>query len=359
MAISNTGGDDAVRISFPIVDLPEGEVLLSSLDELERTVTYIDADLGRYERDSQAIQEKVDEKLRLAGATLIRDRRDPVGAEPARKLLAREDVINEQINTTQTKMRGVFTNPMLRLRIGQLRRERDAIDEQLSPMLIAAAKASEGPSEPTADRALAEARELSAELAQQTEQATRNKAAREKIRDHLAQRKEVQSRTGFDSLYDAALLAKFGLQAVPSPIIQKPGEETYLVCSAILAKRKTRTHYEGSSSGWSFPVFHGIRYRVGSFRGYPISQEYISEADDGNLVLTNQRVAFAGEKQGTSIPLDKLLHVWAYTDGLSFIKEGRASAEMFMFDAPNRFLFYLNYLLAHRPASGQQSKSRP
>lgn len=65
--------DDGVRISFPIVDLPEGEVLLASLEELERTVTYIDSDLVRHERDARELQGKIDEKLRTAGARLVRE----------------------------------------------------------------------------------------------------------------------------------------------------------------------------------------------------------------------------------------------------------------------------------------------
>ncbi len=290
-----TPKDGYVKLSFPIVDLPEGEVLLATMQELEATVTSVDADIRGYEKDALETRKRIDGKFREAGAMMIRERHEGSSAESAFALIAREDALDEAIRSAQSKMHGVFTNPLLRRQIHQLEHDREGIDKQVGPMLISLARQGPSSAVPKADTVVAEAKQLETALAEQTQQAERNKAARDKIAAQIAKRLEVQSQTGFDSLYDAASLAKLGLQAVASPIIQKPGEETYLVCSATLARRRSQTHYEGRSSGWSFPIFHGIRYRVGSFRGYPISQEYVAEVDDGNLVLTNQRVAFAGE----------------------------------------------------------------
>jgi hypothetical protein len=153
---------------------------------------------------------------------------------------------------------------------------------------------------------------------------------------------------GFDSLYQAALLQANGPSAVESPLIMKRGEQAYFTSPATLARHKRKVTVRGASQGFSFPIGHtGIRYRVGTFRGEPVSRDYLTPIDSGTLVLTNQRLAFIGTQKSVAYPLPKILHVEAYTDGLGVFKEGRESADLFLFPHPQQFLMYLNYFLQH------------
>jgi len=66
------------------------------------------------------------------------------------------------------------------------------------------------------------------------------------------------------------------------------------------------------------------------------------------LVLSNQRIAFVGHAKSVAMPLEKILNVEAFTDGLAIFKEGKENADFFLFPTPQQFLMYLNFLLDQR-----------
>jgi hypothetical protein len=115
---------------------------------------------------------------------------------------------------------------------------------------------------------------------------------------------------------------------------------------ASLCRRTRRTRYEVGSQGFSFPIGHtGIGYRVGSFRGHPVQWEQLTKLDSGTLVVTNQRLAFVGGLKSITVPIAKVMHVEAYTDGLAVFHEGREDADYFQCNRPQEFLLYLNWCL--------------
>jgi hypothetical protein len=118
------------------------------------------------------------------------------------------------------------------------------------------------------------------------------------------------------------------------------------VAPATLARQQTRRQWVGGSQGFSFPIGHtGIRYRVGSFHGHPIQQQFLGTSDSGTLVISNQRIAFIGNVKSTSVPFAKLLHVECYSDAVAVFQEGRENPDFYMTAQPKYALFMINWFL--------------
>jgi hypothetical protein len=163
----------------------------------------------------------------------------------------------------------------------------------------------------------------------------------------IARRRESQEQMGFDAIYTAAYLHRFGAPAIQSPLELKRGEIAWFGSLATLARMQTRTTYVGGSSGVSFPIGHtGIRYRVGSFHGQPVQSQAMARVDTGTFVVTNQRIAFVGHMKAVAILLNKLLHVDAYSDGIAVLHEGKENADYFLMASPQQAVFYINWAIA-------------
>lgn len=90
-------------------------------------------------------------------------------------------------------------------------------------------------------------------------------------------------------------------------VILKPGEKCFAIAhgvSQIVPRKQTR--FVGGSHGVSIHIAKGVNYRVGAFRGHPISTTIESVGDTGNLYVTDQRVIFAGASRVTSLLINKV-----------------------------------------------------
>jgi hypothetical protein len=332
--------------------------MLAPIAQLDLVRSALEKNLVGDKKSLDDFRPRIDKKLRDAGALMLQERAkwDASGIDQsvlasALDLQGQADREGSEAQALQGKVQGIFANPLSRIKLRQLERDWSATEEKLAPVLVALARQAPATTVPAADAVMAEVREIQEELNRLTASIDEQKQTHDLIVAQLQKRRDTAKQAGFDLLLDVGALAKYGLRPVASSLITKPGETAYCVTHATLTKKRTRTHYEGRSSGVSFPIFKGVRYRVGSFKGRPITEEYVAYVGEGELVLTNQRVAYVAAEHGASIPLDKLLHVEAYTDGLTFLKEGREAAYAFLVDEPNRFLYYLNYVLEHRPST--------
>ena len=102
-------------------------------------------------------------------------------------------------------------------------------------------------------------------------------------------------------------LAK-GKDAADDSLMRKDGELTiWTGVGRIRIPARTPSRYRGGSSGFSFPVTKGVRFRVGATRGTLVQGEsYLAEAEQGEVVLTTQRIIFNGEKNSQEWLLGKL-----------------------------------------------------
>ena len=162
----------------------------------------------------------------------------------------------------------------------------------------------------------------------------------------LKRRTDAEREMGFDAPYTAAYLKTYGPPEVQSPLVLKRGERACMVAPATLARQQTRRQWVGGNQGFSFPIGHtGIRYRVGSFHGHPIQQQFLGKLDFGTLVISNQRIAFIGKVKSTSVPFAKLLHVECYADAVAVFQEGRENPDFYLTAQPKYALFMINWFL--------------
>lgn len=231
----------------------------------------------------------------------------------------------------------------------ELENKRAALAEQLRATLAALAEKAPATTVPEADALRAEAQ---ASLQEAHAALDRQHAAPEQaqaLAGEIQRRQAAAKEMGFDSLYTAAWLEANGPAPIESPLALKPKEQAYVAVPAVLARITTRTRYVDGGQGISFPIGHtGIRYRVGSFSGHPLTTTSMADVDQGTLVLSNQRVAFIGRLKSVVTPLPKIVHVESYSDALAVFQEGRENPTFYKLQTPQYFLLYLNWVLGHQ-----------
>jgi hypothetical protein len=143
-------------------------------------------------------------------------------------------------------------------------------------------------------------------------------------------------------------------------VLQK-GEICHWEEAAGLRIRKTQREYVGRSSSVSIPLGHGIRYRVGGFKGHPIDHTVHEDAGNGILHLTNQRVCFTGVHT-IAIAFKKMVSVNGFEGGFIIQTSNERKPGIFLVRHPELTTQML--LLASNPAEEElkprkQRKSVP
>jgi len=84
---------------------------------------------------------------------------------------------------------------------------------------------------------------------------------------------------------------------------------------------KTKTQYVGRSSGVSIRIAKGVYYRVGTFRGQPITSTERVHIDTGLLAVTNKHIYFAGPQKSIRVRHDKIVSYIPFSDGVGIIRD--------------------------------------
>jgi hypothetical protein len=121
----------------------------------------------------------------------------------------------------------------------------------------------------------------------------------------------------------------------PTGVMLKSGERAYGAIAATLKEVKT-VGYSGRTSGISVRVAKGVTLRSGGIRGSAV-KGMVSVAS-GELVITNQRVIFAGDMKSFEIPLDKLLNTTNFEHGFGF-SDGKHTFLLKTDDGKDQILF--------------------
>jgi hypothetical protein len=95
---------------------------------------------------------------------------------------------------------------------------------------------------------------------------------------------------------------------------------------------RTRTTYEGRSSGYSFRIAKGVYYRVGQFKGNPVQSTHNVIVDKGILAITNKHLYFAGQAKSLKIRFDKIISFQPYSDAIGINRDGVTRADIFKTD---------------------------
>ena len=114
-----------------------------------------------------------------------------------------------------------------------------------------------------------------------------------------------------DKLIEVFTAAARGEDSVSNTLMQKPGEIALWTGRAVFHETgRTPTRYVGGSSGVSIPLGGGVRFRVGAMKGTAVpGDSYQMDKDEGVVMLTTERLVFAGPVQTQEWNFDKLLMI--------------------------------------------------
>jgi hypothetical protein len=163
------------------------------------------------------------------------------------------------------------------------------------------------------------------------------------LEGEIARRQQAQRLMGFDALYLAAHFSRDGLPEIESPYELEPGEVAYLATGAALASPRPGGPYESPGTGTVPPAeFTGVPHWMGAFRE---GQAPVDPAgmEPGTMLLTSQRLAFAGANESAAIWLDSAVDIDIYQDAIAVLHMTSARPMILRLAAPREVAFYINW----------------
>jgi hypothetical protein len=119
-----------------------------------------------------------------------------------------------------------------------------------------------------------------------------------------------------------------------SRIILRRNEVAHMDANADLMKEVVDREWRSGSSGFSFRIAKGVRYRVGSSRGHMVVLgSHIAVDDSGFLTITSRRAVFTGVRRSLEMPYTKLLSLSMFQDGVQFHLSNRKTPPLFRLSA--------------------------
>ncbi len=341
-----------------VVSIPEvGNITVVTLDQLQATRTQVAAQAQNGEQQASTLESQAEQKFADAGAILVPRQAEAnlpaalaPGAERATQLVAEITSIDAQRRELEQRphsgLGAVFAKVGNWNESRKFQSQRDTASSELRQLVVTIGRG--GGQTPIGEAAalIAQAVELERKAGQVRSDAAHQSAQVAAYDQEITLRQASQGQMGFDALYTTAYLATYGQPAIETPLELKKDEQAYLAVPGTLSTNQTRTHFVGGSQGFSFPIGHtGIRYRVGSFHGQPVSQQVLTSVDKGTLVISSQRIAFIGTSKSVLIQLAKVVHVEVYKDAVAVFHEGRENPDFFLVQAPKQVVFYVNWAL--------------
>ena len=349
--------DQPPTISPALVATEGGSVTLVDLATLRAKLTTLQQEAVAKSSQATSLHSLAQDRWRQLGELLLASRQKWSPQPELVELVRQAEVLKGKIDAEDSALRSVGTGERTGVarvfgRVSDWNKsrgitaQRTSLETQLTPVLIQIGHQAVTASMPDADTIRAQARAGETEATTFNSEAATATIAAGSLGAEIQQRSESERELGFDGPYLAAYLQTYGATPVESPLILKKGERASLAVPATLARQQTHQQWVGGSQGFSFPIGHtGIRYRVGSFHGHPIQQQFLGKLDTGTLVVTNQRIAFIGHVKSTSSPLAKLLHVECYSDAVAIFLEGRENPDFYLTAQPKYGVFMINWAL--------------
>jgi len=114
---------------------------------------------------------------------------------------------------------------------------------------------------------------------------------------------------------------------------------------------RTRTTYSGGYSGVSFRIAKGVYYRVGGFRGNPVTTTETVHIDTGFLGVTNKHIYFTGRVKSFRIRYDKIVSFTPHSDGIGIQRDALSAKPQIFVTGDGWFTYNLVTNLARLMAT--------
>jgi hypothetical protein len=125
-----------------------------------------------------------------------------------------------------------------------------------------------------------------------------------------------------------------------SPFLLEKGEILIWIFQNVeFYEQRSKTTFEGKSQGVSIKIARGVYYRVGQFKGNPVTNTQMTLIANGMFALTNKNLYFASTSKSFKTPYNKLISMTQYSDGIGLQKDG-ASAKPQIFKGLDGWFTY-------------------
>lgn len=116
------------------------------------------------------------------------------------------------------------------------------------------------------------------------------------------------------------------MPTIPAEVNLQRAEVCYFTTAADWHEtRRVRTGISYAGPTMRIKIAKGLYWRMGHFRGVPMTNDTLMKIDSGTVYLTNKRIIFAGTMKNASIKLDKILDITPYSDGVGIQKDSGKS----------------------------------
>ncbi len=106
-----------------------------------------------------------------------------------------------------------------------------------------------------------------------------------------------------------------------------------------LFERITKREITGRSTGASFRVMKGVYWRVGAFKGVPVSWEETHHTDTGLLALTSKHIIFSGPVRNQRVAYSKLASIEPYADAIEIQRDAVTAKPQIFRDIDGQFAY--------------------
>ena len=89
----------------------------------------------------------------------------------------------------------------------------------------------------------------------------------------------------------------------------------------------------------------GVYYRVGSMGIQKSTAEELQLIDSGRVFITNKRIIFLGNKKNSNIPINKILSINPYSDGVGIEKASGRSPIITVSDDADLLIMILSRVI--------------
>lgn len=114
------------------------------------------------------------------------------------------------------------------------------------------------------------------------------------------------------------------------PFVFQKGETLlWLFPDAEYYQPRTKTSYQGQSSGASFRVTKGMYYRLGEFKGNPVANTQMTLLDSGMVAITDKHIYYAGDLKSLRVRFDKIISISPYSDGIAIQRDSVTRLDAF------------------------------
>ena len=160
----------------------------------------------------------------------------------------------------------------------------------------------------------------------------------------------------FAELVRKGILIKLNAGEAANIALQNREELLCVFPETTLVEPRAVREWHSAYGGPSIRIAKGLYWRFGASRGHSESHDELRGIDIGTLVLTNERIVFVGSKRSNSVPLEKLISVEGFSDGLVVHREGKEKIEGYLLSSGKQMTYEYEGQTLAAPLDGRLIK---